>query len=347
MTTQARIAANRRNAAKSTGPRTKQGKAIVAQNAIKHGLRARQDLIAGEDPQEFALCRDRLLGDLAPVGHTETLLAERIVSLAWRLKRAERYQNQLFDYLLAKELQESLEGFDDMVSEEEVQEMTSDPETDPHLAIGRVLAGDYCNGKILDRLMLQERRIENSLYRTMKELRLARAGAGNAECGVRNAESGAREGFAAPETAGTNLVKQSQIPAEGQSVLSVETQYLASGPAETERQASTAERVPSTCQTKPTEAGGSVCSVPETVGAGFKPARTAFPETQNVASLQDAERVKQSQSVATVPSPCETKPTEAAGADCAKQSQPPTPAKGFVMVPRHARVAWHYHSPGR
>jgi len=61
MTSQARVSANRRNATKSTGPRTLEGKAIVAQNAIKHGLLARQDLITGEDPQEFALC---------PQGHT-------------------------------------------------------------------------------------------------------------------------------------------------------------------------------------------------------------------------------------------------------------------------------------
>ena len=55
MTSQARIAANRCNAAKSTGPRTAEGKAIVAQNAVKHGLLAQEVVIKGEDPQEFAL----------------------------------------------------------------------------------------------------------------------------------------------------------------------------------------------------------------------------------------------------------------------------------------------------
>ncbi|MBN1506445.1 MAG: hypothetical protein JW955_06345 [Sedimentisphaerales bacterium] len=38
MTMEAQIAANRANAQKSTGPRTKTGKAIVPQNAVKHGL---------------------------------------------------------------------------------------------------------------------------------------------------------------------------------------------------------------------------------------------------------------------------------------------------------------------
>ena len=127
MSSEARVTANRRNAAKSTGPRTRQGKAMVAQNAITHGLLARRDLITGEDPREFALCRDGLLGELTPVGHRETLLAERIISLAWRLKRAERFQNQLFDYLLAKEIEQSLHAYDDELSEEEVQDTTRDP----------------------------------------------------------------------------------------------------------------------------------------------------------------------------------------------------------------------------
>jgi hypothetical protein len=40
MTTQAKIDANRRNATKSTGPKTAAGKARVSLNALKHGLSA-------------------------------------------------------------------------------------------------------------------------------------------------------------------------------------------------------------------------------------------------------------------------------------------------------------------
>ena len=99
MTTEAQVAANRRNAAKSTGPKTTVGKAIVAQNAIKHGLLARQNVILGEDPQEFDLHRRGVLGELAPAGVMASILAERIVGLTWRLKRAERLANEAFDYL--------------------------------------------------------------------------------------------------------------------------------------------------------------------------------------------------------------------------------------------------------
>ncbi len=79
MGSQARVAANRRNAAKSTGPRTVEGKAVVARNAVKHGLWARQAVLRNEDPQEFELHRSRMLRKLAPDGPEEEAMAERIV----------------------------------------------------------------------------------------------------------------------------------------------------------------------------------------------------------------------------------------------------------------------------
>ena len=100
MGSQARVAANRRNAAKSTGPRTTEGKAVVAQNAVKHGLWARQAVLRNEDPQEFELHRSRMLRKLAPDGPEEEAMAERIVGLWWRLKRAERMQDEALDYLI-------------------------------------------------------------------------------------------------------------------------------------------------------------------------------------------------------------------------------------------------------
>ena len=113
MATAAQVSANRRNAGKSTGPKTTVGKAVVAQNALKHGLLARQDVVMGEDPQQFDLSRRQWLDEIAPVGNAETTLAERIAGLAWRLKRAERLQNELFDFLLTKELEDSMKLFDD------------------------------------------------------------------------------------------------------------------------------------------------------------------------------------------------------------------------------------------
>ncbi|MCX5645370.1 MAG: hypothetical protein NTZ17_11950 [Phycisphaerae bacterium] len=92
MASAAQVLANRSNAQKSTGPRTAQGKAVVAQNAVPHGLLAQEVVLRGEDLGEFEFYRDPMLGELAPVGQMESVLAARVVSLSWRLQRAERIQ---------------------------------------------------------------------------------------------------------------------------------------------------------------------------------------------------------------------------------------------------------------
>ena len=99
MASEAQVLANRLNAQRSTGPRTPEGKAVVSQNAVKHGLLAREAIIKGEDLGEFEFYRDQMLGELAPVGSVESMLAERVVSLSWRLQRAERLQGAAFDAL--------------------------------------------------------------------------------------------------------------------------------------------------------------------------------------------------------------------------------------------------------
>jgi hypothetical protein len=93
----ARAEASRRNGAKSKGPRTAEGKARSAQNALKHGLRAETFVVVGdEDPQQFAALEAALSRELAPEGALQTLLVGRIVRAAWRLERAERIEAELF-----------------------------------------------------------------------------------------------------------------------------------------------------------------------------------------------------------------------------------------------------------
>jgi hypothetical protein len=67
-----------------------------------------------------------------------------------------------------------MDDFDEELSAEDMEELTSDVQKDPDLAVGRAAAKDFANSRILDRLMMYERRIEGSLYRTMAELRKVR-----------------------------------------------------------------------------------------------------------------------------------------------------------------------------
>src|ERR1039458_4469977 len=86
--TEAQTNANRRNAAKSTGPRTTEGKAASSRNALKHGLCADQHPLPGEDPEGFRLLLDDLFGRFRPVGDGEETLVLRIAADQWRLDRA-------------------------------------------------------------------------------------------------------------------------------------------------------------------------------------------------------------------------------------------------------------------
>jgi hypothetical protein len=93
----ARAAASRRNGAKSRGPKSPEGKARSAQNALKHGLRAQQTVVLGdEDLAAFDALEAALMAELAPQGALQAVLARRIVAAAWRLERAERIEAELF-----------------------------------------------------------------------------------------------------------------------------------------------------------------------------------------------------------------------------------------------------------
>lgn len=84
---EAQILANRANAQRSTGPVTARGKAVVAQNASRHGLLAREPVLAGEDVGAFEGLRARVREELQPRDGIEAALVDRVVSLLWRLQR--------------------------------------------------------------------------------------------------------------------------------------------------------------------------------------------------------------------------------------------------------------------
>jgi hypothetical protein len=92
MTAIAKIEANQRNGVLSTGPRTAEGKAIVARNATKHGIFAAVPVLPGENPEAWEAHRAGVVESLAPVGLLEVNLAERSALLLWRLQRLARYE---------------------------------------------------------------------------------------------------------------------------------------------------------------------------------------------------------------------------------------------------------------
>ena len=97
MATRKQIRANRRNARKSTGPRSDAGKAASSANALSHGLTAaRTVVLPEEEPEDFEQLRQGVIADLAPAGALQEALAQRIAVLLWRLDRVARLEAELF-----------------------------------------------------------------------------------------------------------------------------------------------------------------------------------------------------------------------------------------------------------
>ncbi len=81
---------NRRNAQKSTGPRTPEGKNRSRFNAVKHGMTARTLVLPGEDPDALQERLDSWIGNLQPQNDVEQFLVEQAVQSSWKLDRADR-----------------------------------------------------------------------------------------------------------------------------------------------------------------------------------------------------------------------------------------------------------------
>jgi hypothetical protein len=100
MISEQKLEANRLNALKSTGPRTPEGRAKSALNAIKHGLCAQTVIISSENSDEFRVFAKNLTTDFAPINQVERNMVKRIVSLSWRLERATKYESLVLDKIL-------------------------------------------------------------------------------------------------------------------------------------------------------------------------------------------------------------------------------------------------------
>lgn len=97
MTSQKQIDANHRNAQKSSGPKSDEGKALSKMNATTHGLTAETVVIKDEDPRAFEMLQDDLIREFAPETTLEFQLVDRAAGLLWRLRRVPQIEASLMD----------------------------------------------------------------------------------------------------------------------------------------------------------------------------------------------------------------------------------------------------------
>jgi hypothetical protein len=149
------IEANRRNAQKSTGPKTAQGKNKTRFNAVVHGLTAERFVVAHEDESEFDAFREDFFAEHQPAGPTETFLVEQMIAAAWRIRRIRNTEAAFWNLKMA-ENDESVEAEYDNVQET------------AYLAHAMEYA--FGSKSSINNLSRYEARLERAFYKALHEL---------------------------------------------------------------------------------------------------------------------------------------------------------------------------------
>jgi len=97
MATPKQLAANRRNATKSTGPRTDDGKARSSMNALKTGIDARSQLIRGETQTALSELTAEYYSRFQPATPEQRLLVDNLIDCEWLLRRFRAVETQLWE----------------------------------------------------------------------------------------------------------------------------------------------------------------------------------------------------------------------------------------------------------
>ena len=156
MISERKLEANRRNAAKSRGPITPEGRAAVRHNALKHGLTAAEIILpTTEDKLEFDQFQAAFVEECQPVGPIEQVLVEDIVVNRWRMTRVRKMEPGFFALRM-------------QVLERRIREDFSTLDAQAHLAL--VFRDDAQDADTLGKMSRYEARFERSFHKALKEL---------------------------------------------------------------------------------------------------------------------------------------------------------------------------------
>jgi hypothetical protein len=96
MISQKQLEANRRNAQRSTGPQTIEGKAKSSRNNLRHGLTGQISLLSTEDREAHDAFCNELIESFQPETPMESQLAQSIAEDNWRLNRIRAIEDNMF-----------------------------------------------------------------------------------------------------------------------------------------------------------------------------------------------------------------------------------------------------------
>ena len=144
------LAANRKNAAQSTGPRTPEGKKRSSLNALRHGLTGQVVVMPNEDLKAYLAFIELYVKDLNPATEPEKQLAQDMANSQWRLNRSASVENGIYAI-----------GHHDFANAIDVDH--------PEIHAALTAATTYLkNGNQLENLSRQENRLRRTLQSSIK-----------------------------------------------------------------------------------------------------------------------------------------------------------------------------------
>lgn len=96
MASERQIAANRKNALLSTGPKSEEGKAVVGRNAVQHGILTKQVYTDDDTREEFSKFQTSFYLEFCPQSNLEAFLLERVITCAWWLNLVMKVEAEMF-----------------------------------------------------------------------------------------------------------------------------------------------------------------------------------------------------------------------------------------------------------
>jgi len=159
MPSERQLAANKKNAQKSTGPKTPEGRAAVRLNGVKHGLTAATLVLPGEKESDFTSLLADFESEHRPSTPTEEALVRQMAMAQWRLRRLYEVEAAFFRLRLENLEEEIEENYDNLP---------------PAGQLALVVHNDAGSGTC-ENLSRLEARLERSFYRALRELQRLRA----------------------------------------------------------------------------------------------------------------------------------------------------------------------------
>lgn len=147
-----RIEANRKNAQRSTGPRTPEGKAKSSLNALRHGVTGQVSIMTVEDRAAHDKFCQELIDRFQPESPVEVQFASLIAEDFWRLQRIRAVENDVL----------ALGNFSEAAAID-----VGHPEIHASLTRARTFLD---HSREFERLTLYEQRINRSIEKNRRQL---------------------------------------------------------------------------------------------------------------------------------------------------------------------------------